>query len=286
MRLTPEDLLLRPHVVSGREGDRAAGRERRCIRRHAVLDERGNQAGDPTIDEARDIGARGSIDGQRTELPEVQPMRGGPRATDGQQAQPFGRGVEPEQGTARARGEQMAAHAGWLTVAQRNGEDVDPSGAHEPDGRTARRAAARVGAERLGRSRACDQPARAGLLPVAICVRGGVQRHAGRLIPWRSIARKARSSGTASRACRAPRFALIEDDDLVAVADGAQPVGDDQAGAPRRRRLSSISCSVRGSSALVASSSTSRRGLPTRARAISRRWRWPPLKFAPPRRCG
>ena len=51
---------------------------------------------------------------------------------------------------------------------------------------------------------------------------------------------------------------------------------------PRRRRLSAITCSVSGSSALVASSSTSRAGLGTRARASSSRCRWPPLKFRPP----
>ena len=53
---------------------------------------------------------------------------------------------------------------------------------------------------------------------------------------------------------------------------------------PRRRRLSSIAFSVIGSSAAVASSSTRIVGLPTSARAISIRWRWPPLKFVPPSR--
>ncbi len=51
---------------------------------------------------------------------------------------------------------------------------------------------------------------------------------------------------------------------------------------PRRRMLSSIIISVVGSSALVASSITTMVGSPTRARAISRRWHWPPLKLPPP----
>ena len=51
---------------------------------------------------------------------------------------------------------------------------------------------------------------------------------------------------------------------------------------PRRRRLRSMRCSVSVSSALVASSSTTMLGSRARARAISRRWRCPPLKFRPP----
>ncbi len=42
--------------------------------------------------------------------------------------------------------------------------------------------------------------------------------------------------------------------------------------------------SVSGSSALVASSSTSRVGWIDRALASSSRWRWPPLKLRPPSR--
>ena len=83
--------------------------------------------------------------------------------------------------------------------------------------------------------------------------------------------------------CRARRPCPSQHDDLVGVADGAA------AGGRRSGRCSrggagcrSISCSVSGSSALVASSSTSSVGLATSARAISRRWRWPPLKLRPP----
>src|ERR1700724_3862291 len=47
-----------------------------------------------------------------------------------------------------------------------------------------------------------------------------------------------------------------------------------------RDRLSVTTACVRLSSALVASSNTSMRGLPTRARAITNRWTWPPENAA------
>ena len=51
---------------------------------------------------------------------------------------------------------------------------------------------------------------------------------------------------------------------------------------PRRRTAVRISCSLSASSADVASSSTRMAGSRTSARAISIRWRWPPLRLRPP----
>ena len=66
----------------------------------------------------------------------------------------------------------------------------------------------------------------------------------------------------ARRGCRARRSPVVDHDDLVGVPDGGEAVGDRDGGAPteRRSRASCTARSVRVSSALVASSSTSTGG--------------------------
>ena len=82
-------------------------------------------------------------------------------------------------------------------------------------------------------------------------------------------------------------LAALQHDDLVAVADRAEPVRDDEAGAAAAAQvIVDRSSRSSASSALVASSSTRMVGLATSARAISRRWRWPPLKLRPPSSTG
>ena len=78
--------------------------------------------------------------------------------------------------------------------------------------------------------------------------------------------------------------AVVEHDDLVGVDDGRQAVGDDDRGAAARRRASSVSwiaCSVRLSSALVASSRIRIGGFLSRVRAIATRCFSPPDSLSP-----
>ena len=77
-------------------------------------------------------------------------------------------------------------------------------------------------------------------------------------------------------------LAALHDDDLVGVANRAQPVRDDDArAAAAPQALVDVLLGV-GSSALVASSRIMIVGSPTSDRAISSRWHWPPLKLPPP----
>ena len=78
--------------------------------------------------------------------------------------------------------------------------------------------------------------------------------------------------------------AVLEHDDLVGVDDGRQAVGDDERGAVRARPASSaawISCSVRLSSAEVASSRIRIGGALRMVRAIATRCFSPPDSFRP-----
>ena len=85
-------------------------------------------------------------------------------------------------------------------------------------------------------------------------------------------------------AARFGQPALVEHEDPVGVGDGRQAVGDRQAGAVRRRPRCSVarmSCSVRVSSALVASSSSRIGGFLTSVRAIATRCFSPPDSLSP-----
>ena len=78
--------------------------------------------------------------------------------------------------------------------------------------------------------------------------------------------------------------AVLEVDHLVGQRDGGPPVGDHQdrrAGVAGRAAPARMAASTRGSTALVASSSTSSRGRPASARARVSRWRCPPESEVP-----
>ena len=76
---------------------------------------------------------------------------------------------------------------------------------------------------------------------------------------------------------------MVEHDDLVGQRDRRQAVGDDERRAPGHRLVERELdlCSVEASTEEVASSRISTRGSASSARAIARRWRWPPESVRP-----
>lgn len=120
-----------------------------------------------------------------------------------------------------------------------------------------------------GRSGAADAgpPARASVLAELHVVERGVQAVGGQQLAVRPVL---------------DDLAGVQHDDTVGVLHGGQPVGDDQRGAPAHQPLQRCLHLALDSlsSAEVASSRIRTGAFLIRARAIARRWRWPPDRRA------